>query len=976
MVLACVIQIDGWDPIAAAAVTLRAASRDDVAVCHLNAQTWWPAIAKLPTLRYDLFDGAFGGQIDAPSSTMALSIEPWPDFGRYALADARFRLWTGELGADWSGYTLRFDGRVSEQPSVKDGQAQVAFAVDDRWLDTALLPTYAGTTGTEGPAALKGQAKPLSLGAPRYVAGTLVDSVNSVFQLSFGPIRAVEVSLERLARFGASIGDFASYAALIAASVPRGTWATCLASGLVRFGAPPEGQISFLVQGDVGGPDGWARKPGQLIRRLALLSGGAGKLDDASLTALDAARPYNLSLYLDAQTTARQLIQQLAASINAVAGVSWTGQLFVAPIGLSAPTLTLAADGSSLPPVAGVEQVGIAAPWSKLAIGAERAWTVHALSDIAFTAALVDLGAYDAGTTYREGNIVQSQGSTWLYQNPTPTKGNAPPALPTEADAFWKVLAKAGAAGTNGTNGKDGRNGTDGAPGAPGIDGRTSYVHYAYANSPDGRVDFDLDQPNGRAYEGSYTDFTPADSANPAAYTWREYKGPPFGLAARGNAVVAAASIIKNGGATAWDSDGYSTSGYRGGSVASFRLVGTGESMAGLNTDPTTDASFTSIDYAIYRSGGTSVAYESGTPAQVLGPCDDATRFSVEYTGQTIRYLAQGVVLREVATAAGQTFYFDSSIATPGSRIADIGFAARGADGLKGADGRNGLDGANGTNGRDGTNGANGASSFVHLAYANSADGSADFTTGAVGGRAFVGIYRDQVEADSGDYRAYSWSRLRGIDGTNGRDGTPGAAGSDGRTPYTHFAYASSADGSVSFSTDDPTGRTYLGVYTDFTVADSNDYRVYSWSLIKGSDGQNGANGKDGANGANGTNGKDGAQGPPGVSAPQPKVITGSGTALDPIMLENGSTLSVEAAVGIQSNQGGTATLQIQASLGGGGYNVIGSASDHVGPGEPTGLLAGGSITNNSGARAFANVRIAISGGSVRSDTTNYLRVT
>ncbi len=444
--MAVVIQIDGYDPIGGLPVTLRAGSVDDPRVCHLGEMLWWPAIAKLPTLRYDLFDGSFSAQITAPTSSLTVQTEQWPDFGRYALANARLRLWTGSAGADWAAWTLRFDGRITAQPKLAGGVAAIDFAVDDSWLDAALLATYAGTTGVEGPAELKGQAKPLALGAPRYVAGKLIDSINTVFQVSaYGAIGGVEAALEKLARFSPPVGDRPSYASLVAADIPAGRWATCRAAGLVRFGAPTEGLISFLVQGDIAGGDGWARRPGQLIRRLAILSGGAGRIDDASLNALDAVRPYNLSVYVEEQTTARDLIQRIAASVNAVAGVSWTGRLFVVPIGIAPASLTLSADGSTLPPVRSIEQIAIEAPWQKLAIGAERAWTVHALSDIAFTAPLVDVGAYDPAITYREGNIVSlPDGSRWLYVGTIPAAGHPPTASDPE---HWSNLNPATKAG-------------------------------------------------------------------------------------------------------------------------------------------------------------------------------------------------------------------------------------------------------------------------------------------------------------------------------------------------------------------------------------------------------------------------------------------------------------------------------------------------------------------------------------------------
>ena len=448
--LGVVIQIDGWDPVASAAVTLRAASHDDPSVCHLDGQTWWPALGKLPVLRYDLFDGAFGGQIVAPEAQATLRTEPWPNFGRYSLADARVRLWTGEVGAAWASWTLRFDGRMTAQPKIVDGAAELPFAVDDQWLDQPLLATYAGTTGAEGPAALKGTAKPLALGAPRYVAGVLIDATNSVFQISgYGAIQSIEAALERLARFGASAGNHATYGALVAAAIPPGRWATCLAEGLVRFGAPTNGQISFLVQGDAAGLNGWARRPGDIVRRIAQIAGALTKVDDASLTALNASRPYDLSIYLDQQTTARELVQRIAASVNAVAVVTWLGKLVLLPVAIGTPTLTLAADGSALPPVSSVAQIEIAAPFERIAVEAERTWTVHPLSDVATAAQLLDVGEYDPTRTHREGNIVQSQGSSWLYINPTPTAGNAPPTLPTESNTWWRVLAKAGADGAS-----------------------------------------------------------------------------------------------------------------------------------------------------------------------------------------------------------------------------------------------------------------------------------------------------------------------------------------------------------------------------------------------------------------------------------------------------------------------------------------------------------------------------------------------
>jgi hypothetical protein len=40
--------------------------------------------------------------------------------------------------------------RPASLNELADGTASINFAVDDRWLDTALLKTYAGTSGRRG----------------------------------------------------------------------------------------------------------------------------------------------------------------------------------------------------------------------------------------------------------------------------------------------------------------------------------------------------------------------------------------------------------------------------------------------------------------------------------------------------------------------------------------------------------------------------------------------------------------------------------------------------------------------------------------------------------------------------------------------------------------------------------------------------------------------------------------------------------
>lgn len=160
----------------------------------------------------------------------------------------------------------------------------------------------------------------------------------------------------------------------------------------------------------------------------------------------------------------------------------------------------------------------------------------------------------------------------------------------------------------------------------------------------------------------------------------------------------------------------------------------------------------------------------------------------------------------------------------------------KGDKGEKGEPGQRGLDGlqgARGEQGLPGRNGADGRTQYTHIAYSNSADGTKDFSVSA-SDRAYIGMYVDFNSADSNTPSDYNWTLVKGSDGANG---VAGKAGTDGRTPYLHIAYATSNNGSQGFSTTDSTNKTYIGTYTDYTQADSTDYRVYKWTLIKGADG-------------------------------------------------------------------------------------------------------------------------------------------
>lgn len=180
-----------------------------------------------------------------------------------------------------------------------------------------------------------------------------------------------------------------------------------------------------------------------------------------------------------------------------------------------------------------------------------------------------------------------------------------------------------------------------------------------------------------------------------------------------------------------------------------------------------------------------------------------------------------------------------------------------------------GDDGEDGTDGTPGENGANGETSYLHIAYATSADGKTGFSTTNAVDKTYIGQYVDFTKADSANPAKYHWSKfqgpkgdkgdpgeqgLRGLQGDKGDQGIQGpkgADGKDGKTTYFHIKY-SAVSNPTSASQMTETPSKYIGTYVDFTQTDSDDPKKYSWQQLEGSQGPQGKQGISGTNGADG----------------------------------------------------------------------------------------------------------------------------
>lgn len=97
-------------------------------------------------------------------------------------------------------------------------------------------------------------------------------------------------------------------------------------------------------------------------------------------------------------------------------------------------------------------------------------------------------------------------------------------------------------------------------------------------------------------------------------------------------------------------------------------------------------------------------------------------------------------------------------------------------------------------------------------------------------------------EMNSTEYALVASDGADGLNGTNGIDGAPGK---DGRTPYFHIKYSANANGNPMSETP----SVYIGTYTDFTQADSDDPADYTWARFQGIQGLQGIPGTNGIDG-------------------------------------------------------------------------------------------------------------------------------
>jgi hypothetical protein len=157
---------------------------------------------------------------------------------------------------------------------------------------------------------------------------------------------------------------------------------------------------------------------------------------------------------------------------------------------------------------------------------------------------------------------------------------------------------------------------------------------------------------------------------------------PSVTLVNSAGCTVAAKSITCTA-AAGWGSAGaYSTESYVGDVDLVARVTGTlGAYLLGLNSDPTTDNSYASIDYAIYVIPGSPTvvqAWQSGGGYGGTANVVDGDTIAIRRVGTTIQYLLNRTVFTTFTGVSATTpLFLDAAFNNSGGIIDNIGFGPR-----------------------------------------------------------------------------------------------------------------------------------------------------------------------------------------------------------------------------------------------------------------------------------------------------------
>jgi len=204
---------------------------------------------------------------------------------------------------------------------------------------------YGGTTTSgglagklaDGTADMKDALKPLAFGRPQNVPAICVNPFDLIYQVNDGGVSAITVYDGGIAL--TLLANYATVAALQAATIPGGKYGTCLAAGLFRLGGAPYQVITADV---TEGSTLALRNAGAIAQRMLTKLGltGSANIAAATFTALSAAAPQELGIWINDDRSALDAVSAVLSSVGGFIVPNAAGAFEVGR--LSAPAATSA----------------------------------------------------------------------------------------------------------------------------------------------------------------------------------------------------------------------------------------------------------------------------------------------------------------------------------------------------------------------------------------------------------------------------------------------------------------------------------------------------------------------------------------------------------------------------------------------------------------------------------------------------------
>lgn len=252
----------------------------------------------------------------------------------------------GRVGDPYASYVTEFVGSATELTADTDNLVLTLRDNSYKLIKPVQPNKYAGTLGAEGGADLQNKFKPLLFGKIRNASPVWVDQVLLTWQIHDGAITSVDAVYDRGNKL-TFYQNYASYALLIAATIPPGYYATCLSAGFGRLGAPPAGTLTVDAVGAFGSVTNVPELAKQLITtRLGLT---AGEIDTAAFTqaSIDAPWAFEGLYYPEPEIQYDELMETLASSVNGFWCVTRTGLISFKIFKFGTPVATLRAEDLS-----------------------------------------------------------------------------------------------------------------------------------------------------------------------------------------------------------------------------------------------------------------------------------------------------------------------------------------------------------------------------------------------------------------------------------------------------------------------------------------------------------------------------------------------------------------------------------------------------------------------------------------------------